>query len=48
VWDQEEDINVLISTGVQELVGVMEAQAIQREQGRLRISGFHAEKHDFC
>jgi hypothetical protein len=32
VWDQEEDIDVLTSTGLQEPVSVMGAQAIQQER----------------
>jgi hypothetical protein len=32
VWDQEEYIDVLSSIGLQELVSVMGAQAIQQEQ----------------
>jgi hypothetical protein len=37
VWDQEEDIDVLTRTGLQELVSVMGAQAIQQEHGSARV-----------
>jgi hypothetical protein len=37
VWDQEENIDVLTSTGLQELVSVMGAQAIQPEQAHPRV-----------
>jgi hypothetical protein len=37
MWDQEEDIDVLTRTGLQELITVMGAQAIQQEQGPPRV-----------
>jgi hypothetical protein len=37
VWDQEEDTDVLASTGLQELVSVMGSLAIQQEQGPPRV-----------
>jgi hypothetical protein len=37
VWDQEEDIDALTRTGLQELVNVMGVQAIQQEQAAPRV-----------
>jgi hypothetical protein len=46
VWSQEEDIDVLTSTGLQELVSVMGAKAIQQEQVPPRVPDLSSSLRD--